>query len=97
MSEPEEPFLRLIRLARSVPTHPQEGLPYGLATRVLAQVCAEQENQGWLLWERLSLGGVRVAAAATALCLLLSYMKEEPPHADAELLVQNVFTSDFAP
>lgn len=97
MSTPEEPFLRLVRLARSVPVPPQEDLPHGLATRVLAQVRAEQENQGLLLWERLSLGAVRVAAVTTALCLLLAYAKEEPPRADAELLVQNFFTSEFAP
>ena len=99
MSTPEDLFLRLSRLARRAPAHPPSELPPGLATRVLAQVRAEQNAEGAdvSLWERLSLRALPFAAAAAALCLLVSYVKQEPPRADAELLVQHLFANDLQP
>jgi hypothetical protein len=95
MSTPEDLFLRLSRLARRVPTHPPGDLPPGLATRVLAQVRAEQSEEGVSPWERLSLGSLPFAGAAAALCLLVFHAKQEPPRADAELLVQQLIVSDL--
>ena len=100
MSTPEDLFLRLSRLARHAPADPPSELPPGLATRVLAQVRAEQnaEGAGVSLWERLSLRALPFAAAAAAVCLLVShYAKQEPSRADAELLVQNLFANDLQP
>jgi hypothetical protein len=91
-------FLRLTRLARRAPALTPGELPTGLANRVLAQVRAEQDAEGRSLWERLSLGALPFAAAIAALCVLVShYAKQEPPHADAEILVQHLVASDFEP
>ena len=97
MATTEDLFLRLSRLARRVPAHPPGELPPGLATRVLAQVRAEQNAEGVSPWERLSLGSLPFATAVAALCLLVSYAKQEPPRADVELLVQHLLSSDFEP
>jgi hypothetical protein len=97
MSKPEDPFLRLSRLARRAPAHPPGEMPPGLATRVLAQVRAEQNAEGVSPWERLSLGALPFATAAAAFCLLVTYTKQEPPRADAESLVQHLLASDFEP
>jgi len=97
MSKPEDPFLRLSRLARRVPAHPPGELPPGLATRVLAQVRAAQNAEGVSPWERLSLRALPFATAAAALCLLVSYAKQEPPRGDEELLVQHLLANDFEP
>jgi len=97
MATPEDLFLRLSRLARRAPAQPPGELPTRLATRVLAQVRAEQNAEGVSLWERLSLGALPFATAAAALCLLVSYAKQKPPRADAELLVQHLLASDLEP
>ena len=97
MSTPEDLFSRLSRLARRAPAQSPGDLPPGLATRVLAQVRAAREAEGASLWERLSLGALPFATAAAALCLLVSYAKQEPPRADAESLVQHLLASDFEP
>ncbi len=97
MSTPEDPFLHLSRLARRAPAHPPGDLPPGLATRVLAQVRAERNAEGVSLWERLSLGALPFAAAAAGLCLLVSFVKQEPSRADTELLLQHLLTSHLQP
>jgi hypothetical protein len=97
MSTPEDLFLRLSRLARRAPAHPPGELPPGLATRVLAQVRAEQNMEGVSLWEQLSLRALPFAAPAAALCLLVSHAKKESPRADDELLVQHLVASHFEP
>lgn len=94
---PDDPFLRLSRLARRAPTHPPGELPPGLAARVLAQVRAAQSTDGVSLWEYLSLRALPLAAGVAAICLLLSYAKQETPRADTELLVQHLITSHFQP
>jgi hypothetical protein len=94
----EDLFLRLSRLARRAPALPPAELPPGLANRVLAQVRAEQDAEGRSLWARLSLGALPFAAAIAALCVIVSYAaKQEPPHADADLLVQHLLASGFEP
>ena len=94
----EDLFLRLSRLARRAPALPPDELPPGLANRVLAQVRAEQDAEGRSLWERLSLGALPFAAAIAALCLIVShYARQEPPRADADLLVQQLLASGFEP
>ena len=94
----EDLFLRLSRLARRAPALPPGELPPGLASRVLAQVRAEQDAEGRSLWERLSLGALPFAAAIAALCLIVShYAKQEPPRADAYLLIQHLLASDVEP
>jgi hypothetical protein len=97
MSTPEDPFLRLSRLARRAPAHSRGDMPPGLATRVLARVRAEQKAKDVSLWERLSLGALPFATAAAALCLLVFHAKQEPPRTDAEFLVQHLVTLDLEP
>src|SRR3982750_3770760 len=97
MSTPEDPFLRLSRLARRAPVHPPGEMPPGIATRVLAQLRAEQNAKEVSLWERLSLGALPLATAVAALCLLLAHAKQEPPRTDAEFLVQHLVTLDLEP
>jgi hypothetical protein len=97
MATPEDLFLRLSRLARRAPAQPSGELPPGLSTRVLAQVRAAQNAEGVSPWERLSFGALPFATAVAALCLLVSYDKQEPPRADVDLLVQHLLASDFEP
>jgi hypothetical protein len=94
----EDLFLRLSRLARRAPALPPGELPPGLASRVLAQVRAEQDAEGSSLWGRLSLAALPFAAAIATVCVIVSYYaKQEPPRADADLLVQHLVASDFEP
>ena len=94
----EDLFLRLCRLARRAPALPPGELPPGLASRVLAQVRAEQGAEGGSLWERLSLGALPFAVAIAALCVIVShYAEQEPPRADAGLLVQHLVAIGFEP
>jgi hypothetical protein len=95
MSAPEDPFLRLTRLARRAAEQPPGEMPSGLATRVMAQLRALQNEEGGSRWERLSLGALPFAAAAAALCLIVSHITQEAPRADAEFLVQHLFTNDL--
>src|SRR3954471_16998882 len=97
MSTPEDLFLRLAQLARRAPGHSPGELPPGLATRVLAQVRAEQNTKDASLWERLSLGALPFATAAAAVCLLVSHLKQEPPRTDTEALVQHFLTINSEP
>lgn len=97
MSTPEDPFLRLSQLARRAPLPPPGELPPGLATRVLAQIRAEENADSVSLWERLSLRALPLATGAAAICLLLSYAKQDGPRADTELLVQHLLTAQFQP
>jgi hypothetical protein len=95
MSAPEDPFLRLTRLARRAAEQPPGEMPPGLATRVMAQLRAVQNGGGDSRWERLSLGALPLAAAAAALSLIVSHISQEAPRADAELLIQHLFTNDL--
>lgn len=97
MSTPEDPFHRLSRLARRVPAQPPGDLPPGLATRVLAQVRAAESTESVSLWEWLSLRALPFAAAAAAVCVLVSFARQESPRGDVEFLVQHLVTIDTEP
>src|SRR4051812_33315896 len=97
MSKPDDLFDRLSRLARRAPEQARRELPAGLATRVLARVRAAQRAERASMWERLSLGSLPFAAATAAVCLLVSQARQEPPRADADLLVEHLLTSDLHP
>lgn len=98
MSTPEDPFLRLTRLARRAPGHVFDELPPGLATRVLAQLRAEAAVEGVSLWERLSLASLPFAAGAAALCVFATHTTQQsPPRADTDVLIEHVFATHFQP
>ena len=97
MSTPEDPFLRLTRLARLAPKPSPGDLPPGLATRVLAQLRSESAIERVSLWERLSLASLPIAAGTAAICVFVSHGNQQPPPADAELLVDHLFATHLQP
>ncbi len=91
MTPNSDPIRRLFRLAQgATPASPADELPFGFATRVLAQV---SEREAVSPWERLSLGAVPIAAVATVLCLVFLGGLPQAPEPDeqplAQLIVQN--------
>jgi hypothetical protein len=82
LNDPQHPWTRLTRAARSVPDARDTAAPYGFATRVAALALAAEQSAGSLL-ERLSLRALGVACLLTMLTVAANYS-----------LVSKLFTAD---
>lgn len=80
MNQPDELLNRLANRARHDAAPPGDNeMPHGFATRVLAQTRTQAAAGSSLLWARLTLRAVPVAALVLVLCALAI------PHAKAGL------------
>ena len=75
MSEPQDRWQKLARLARQAPPATGSPAPFGFATRVAARWAAGERlaPSAWDLWERFSLRGLALAGALALATLCASY------------------------
>jgi len=74
MSKQDEQWQRLAKLARQAPKVPEPEMPYGFATRVVAQwpkVSAEPALE--IIWEKFALRFLGIAFAIMAITVSLTY------------------------
>lgn len=79
MKDPDKLLKRLAAASRREETQSADGLPFGLATRVLARF---REGREPSLWGSLALGALPVAIVVTMGCFLLG-SPDAPPADDA--------------
>lgn len=91
MKDPDKLLKRLAASSRREETQSADGLPFGLATRVLARF---REGREPSLWESLALGALPVAAAITMACVMLG-SPEAPPQDDADVIAQVILETQL--
>jgi hypothetical protein len=91
MPNPDTILQRLASAARRDVSAPGE-LPFGMATRVLANVGREA---ALIVWERL---GWRTLASALGICALCVWWDAATPaHSEDDVLVNQIATASFNP
>jgi hypothetical protein len=77
MNDFDNKWQRLVALARQAPDPRDDAAPLGFATRVAARALAEPASP-WLIFEKLTLRGLAVAAALMVAALALNFAASGP-------------------
>ncbi len=80
MSTGDKNWEKLTRLARAVPSRPDESAPFGFATRVASLAMAGVRPSPWALFEKFAIRGLIAACACGAAAIAFGYSSWSSDH-----------------